>query len=269
MRVRWALDVNELMEIVDLIRNGTNNPDALSLEKRQGQEKIRNHLEWLEFLDLVEKRSRIDPAVLTPLAPVILRLLRDSRKDVNTIAYEILYHNWATRYPIGSWVVTRFAEEDKEFIKEDLTSQYDVLKIDLSDRTKVKWIKRQLGTELRILLSPQGFGQLGIVREIMGNKSKTLKFSKHIPSEYAAAYFLSALWPKGAPSISISFLIEDKTSFGRVFFLDRQDIVSLLRCMERKGWVNVEVSGDLFQVSKTKIFSIEAVLQLLNQIAQN
>lgn len=260
--VTFRLDIRFVLNIAQLVKEGNSTIRKLKeTPEMEGiyKDKILKNALWAKHLGLFEENSQ--HYQISPLGEKLLDLFDVGKRK---IALEIMYYNVCKNHELIRYIMNAIAH-DRFYSTEGITRGQLVTRlvqysrrqgeINASERT-IEAIAQKL---LDSLALSEGFGSLGICEKTSRGR---YRFGKHVPDWRSVAHVLYDWWPKGFSRVRIEDLNEKENSFGRIFLLDENDILKLLKsCLRQNRIVSVEIAADLKQIAVNPCFNAEDILQ--------
>ena len=254
MSIPFKLDLKLLGEILDAVLSGASTYRDVAHPLGIGQPKARFFCYWGMVLKLVEsKDTRAFPYRVTGMYSRLREHLIDF--DIQQVLYSLACRN----HMILSFVVNDFAWG--RFVKAILTfSAIELRKeantaLGLSEES----LKRQIPIHLGTLTDRKGFGNLGLI-EKHGAEYVLCPLQ---PNPLVAAHIIYTNWPSHTAKVAISEIVSGRNSVGRLFFLTKFQVMSILRELEDRGLIKIETAAGLDQIGRDPRITTENILEMI------
>lgn len=252
--IPFKLDLVLLDRILSAISDGASTYEEVAGPLGIGKPKVRFFCYWGMVLELVEPRARTGfPYDVS----TTYHQLRGHFADFAVL--QLLYILACKNHLILSFIVNgvawnRFVEAVSSFSSLEARSEASA-ELDLSEAS----LKRQIPIGLGTLTDRKGFGNLGIIREL----DAEYFIDPLQPHALTAAYSIYANWPSHTAKVAISEIITGRNSIGRIFLLTKYQVMSILRELEDRGLVKIEIAASLDQIGRDPMIGPEDILEMI------
>lgn len=254
MSIPFKLDLKLLSKILDAVLSGASTYGDVARPLGIGQPKVRFFCYWGMVLELVESR---DTTVFPYRVTEMYSRLRGHLGNFDI--QQILYNFMCRNHTILSFVVNDFAWD--RFVKATLNFSATELRkeankaLGLSEES----LKRQIPIQLGTLTDRKGFGNLGLIKK----HGAEYILCPLQPKPLIAAYIIYANWPSHTAKVAISEIVSGRNSVGRIFFLTKFQVMSILRELENRGLIKIETAAGLDQIGRDPRVTPDDVLEMI------
>jgi hypothetical protein len=252
--IPFKLDLKRLGSILDAVLEGASTYGNVARPLGIGKPKVRFFCYWGMVLKLVESRSSTRfPYQVTDLYP----RLREHLLDFAIL--QVLYSLACSNHVILSFIVNdfvweRFVEAIPSFSSPEVRREAATA-LGLSEES----LKRQIPIHLGTLTDRNGFGNLGLI-EKQGPEYVLCPLQ---PAPLVAAYNIYSNWPSNTAKVAISQIVSGRNSVGRIFFLTKFQVMSILRELEDQGLVKIETAAGLDQIGRDPNITPDDILEMI------
>lgn len=248
----FKLEVDKVFSIAELRDSGIASREDIARRLAMGQRKVRSLSDWGCMANILEGRGARS---VTDFYPHI-RDLNEAGKWLKVL--QLIYYWLCRNNAIIDYLVHQYGELGK-FEKEELVDGL----VD-SDRLsgKRKTIRGAVNNTLNSLTEPEGLGDL---RTIQSSNERPELYSLHSqrPAPLIAAYIIYTNWPPNTAKVAISQIVSGSNSVGRIFFLTKFQVISILRELEDRGLVKIETAAGLDQIGRDPHIIPEDILEMI------
>jgi len=254
MSIPFKLDLKLLGKILDAILDGASTYRDVARPLGIGEPKVRFFCYWGIILQLVESNEATEfPYRVTEM----YSRLRGHLTDFGI--QQVLYGLACSNHMILSFIINDFAWN--RFIKAILSFSSVELRKEASTALGLseESLKRQIPIHLGTLTGRNGFGNLGIIKKC-GAEYVLCPLE---PDPLVAAYIIYTHWPPNTAKVAISQVLSGRNSVGRIFFLTRFQVMSILRELEDRGLVKIETAAGLDQIGRDPRVTPDDILEMI------
>ncbi len=252
----FKLNVSQVFSVADLIYSGVVSLQDIGQELAIGQRKVRCLREWGCMANILEgSRST------TGLYPHIRRL-KETGKWSQVLQF--VYYWLCRNNSIMGYIVHGYGGQ-REFTVEQLNR--DLIEGNLLPGMSEKSIRGGTNVALNSLTDTKGLGHLGLVQRATQG---TTWYSVHSqrPDSLVTAYIIYANWPSHTAKVAISEIVSGCNSVGRIFFLTKFQVMSILRELEDQGLIKIETAAGLDQIGRDPKITPDDILEMIVAEAQ-
>lgn len=263
---QFRLDIPFAFAVAGQIGLGLSDKASIARELRVGVDKAACFLRWVELLGLAVTTPGPDPRslVVTGLHGALQQV-----GETSHISLQLLYSITCRRHVITSFLINEVAyrnryrgfsgEEARELIRDYAGGFH----------ASLRTLKNQVTRHLKSLVHRRGFGNLGLVRKAAAGERAALRREYTVtplePNPLVAAHVVYANWPSSTAKVAISQIVSGRNSVGRIFFLSRFQVMSILRELENRGLIKIETAAGLDQIGVNPEVTFEDILQMIVQ----
>jgi hypothetical protein len=125
-----------------------------------------------------------------------------------------------------------------------------------------KNVKKAINTTLNSLTGLTGLKSLGLIQKAAG-RTNWYGIHPRCPELLIAAYIIYVNWPSHTAKIAISEILSGRNSLGKLFFLTRFQVMSILRELEERGMVKIETAASLDQIGRDSRITPTDILEMI------
>lgn len=246
----FKLEVDKVFSIADLRDSASVSKEDVARMLGMGQRKVRSLSDWGCMANILEGQGARS---VTDFYRRV-RNLKEVGKWLEVL--QLLYYWLCRNNVIIEHIVHQYGEQG-EFEKQELI---DGLVESDSVSGKRSTVKGAVNTTLNSLTDPEGLKDLGIVRS---SKESGL-YSLHSQGADAliAGYIIYENWPPNTAKVAISRVVSGRGSVGRIFFLTKFQVISILRELEDRGLVKIETAAGLDQIGRDPSVTPNDILEM-------
>lgn len=248
----FRLEVGKVLSIAELIDSGVMSRQNIARALAMGQRKVRSLSDWGCMANILEGRGARSTTELYPY----IRRLKDADKRLQVL--QLIYYWICRNNPIINYLVHQY-EGPREFDINELSNS--LIESGLLSG-KRKSIKKAVNNALKSLMEPEGLKDLGIIQSTTEGTNWYSMHSQH-PDPLIAAYIIYANWPSHTAKVSISEIVSGRNSVGRIFFLTKFQVMSILRELEDRGLIKIETAAGLDQIGRDPRVTPDDVLEMI------
>ncbi len=257
----FRFDIDSVLSVAQLIDSGTSSLDSLAQALATGQRKVRSIREWGCMSGILA-----DSSTVTGLYHRVRDLVSAGRRvEPCELAYYLLCQNNAIIQNIAndSARLGRFNADSvvRSVVDSGVLGTNSERNILHGVRVSLDSLAGGTGVD-----SSSGLGLLDILHDIE-NAPGWYTVHPHAPHVLVAGYILYSAWPPDTAKVAISEVAAGRNSLGRVFFLEEAQVIGLLRALEARGLVKVEMAAGINQIGINPKVTANDILDMLIQEA--
>lgn len=252
---QFWLDIPFVFQVARIVDRGVIDEAEVARQLKVGVDKARPFLRWAQLLGLLEEEQSKEANLrTTDLYKILLQL---GKKEQDTL--ELIYFITCKRHLITAFLVndvayprrfSGFTREEARYLIEERSQEF---------KAKLSTLKSQASRHLRGLIHRKGFGNLGLIQK-RGTRYSIASFE---PNPLIAAYIIYTNWPPNTAKVAISQIVSGSNSVGRIFFLTKFQVISILRELEDRGLVKIETAAGLDQIGRDPHITPEDILEMI------
>ncbi|MGL5051631.1 MAG: DUF4007 family protein, partial [Fusobacteriaceae bacterium] len=253
---KFRIELPYILKLLKIINDGENGKNALKEESGAGENKVVTFIEWLKYLEAIEVKD--GEISLTKLGEFYLKV-KESHDYIEPLMLYHLARNPELEKRDGHYY---FAEILNEYLSTKISdfdnkvSQESIKKTLLDFGADSKYPEFIVGTTKIIADSELGFGKMGLLEEIEGDKKNpTYEIHSYWVEPLVGAYIIYDLWKDGQTAMPINSIINNKYNLGRIFLMDQDAIIETLEEIKALGLIDINLTAGLNQVVKSSKYT--------------
>lgn len=248
----FKLEVDKVFSIAELRDSGVGSKEDIARMLGMGRRKVRSLSDWGCMANILEGRGARS---VTDFYRYVRNLNEAGRRlDVLQLMYYWLCRNNA----VIKHIVHEYGEPG-EFEKQELIE--GLVKSNSVSGSR-NTIRGAVNTTLNSLMDPEGLRDLGVIARD-GKRPESYSLHSQRSDGLIAAYIIYTNWPPNTAKVAISRIVSGRNSVGRIFFLTKFQVMSILRELEDQGLVKIETAAGLDQIGRDPDVSPEDILEMV------
>lgn len=250
----FALKMDEMERLCVAIRQGASSYNEIAMAIELNTPKVEVLLQWAHHLGLVEDKA------LTWLGKELAD--KNTRSAFSESLQEVMYYDLCQNHVICGLLVNRLAYRAAFSYPSEFSTDEGMMLLDQErgssaelSASSTPQLAKGLKFALNALSEDRALGYVsGVVK---GNAN--FPVSPRFPSWRGAITILFSSLRPGQVTLKLADIASEEGNIGRLFRLDEAQVLSLLRELEGRGYIQIHTQGGLNQVMVNKNLGPEGI----------